>query len=176
MLTTTTLLCGRRKLDLSCPQIMGVLNVTPDSFSDGGKFTSMQAALAHAQAMVGAGAAIIDVGGESTRPGAKAVSEQEELDRVIPIVEMLSSELDVIVSVDTSTAKVMREAARAGAGMINDVRALARESAGRCVRRQRGPSTRCTRASRWCWGGRRTLPWPSHETAPSERAADTPPH
>ena len=129
MLTTTTLLCGRRKLDLSCPQIMGVLNVTPDSFSDGGKFTSMQAALAHAQAMVGAGAAIIDVGGESTRPGAKAVSEQEELDRVIPIVEMLSSELDVIVSVDTSTAKVMREAARAGAGMINDVRALARESA-----------------------------------------------
>lgn len=121
--------CGGRFLDLSHPVVMGVLNVTPDSFSDGGHFFGQQQALAQARAMVLSGAAIVDVGGESTRPGAAAVSEQEELDRVIPVVETLRAELDVVISVDTSTPAVMREAERAGAGLINDVRALQRPGA-----------------------------------------------
>jgi len=108
---------------------MGILNVTPDSFSDGGHFISAAAALQQARVMVEQGAAIIDVGGESTRPGAAPVSEREELDRVIPVIERLHAELDVIVSVDTSTPAVMREAAAAGAGLINDVRALTRPGA-----------------------------------------------
>ncbi|EKF75364.1 dihydropteroate synthase [Alcanivorax hongdengensis A-11-3] len=108
---------------------MGILNVTPDSFSDGGRFNERDAALRHAERMLAEGAAIIDVGGESTRPGAAPVSEQQELDRVVPIVEALSSRLDALVSVDTSTAAVIRESAAAGAGMINDVRALRRPGA-----------------------------------------------
>jgi dihydropteroate synthase len=108
---------------------MGILNVTPDSFSDGGRFSQLDAALKHAEAMVSAGATLIDVGGESTRPGARAVSPLEELERVAPIVERLHRELDVIISVDTSTPAVMRETARLGAGLINDVRSLRRDGA-----------------------------------------------
>ncbi|WP_137820296.1 dihydropteroate synthase [Pseudomonas sp. 2FG] len=121
--------CGSRFLDLSRPQVMGILNVTPDSFSDGGRFSHVDAALKHAATMVAAGAALIDVGGESTRPGARAVSPVEELERVAPVVEAIARELDVIVSVDTSTPAVMREVARLGAGLINDVRALRRDGA-----------------------------------------------
>ncbi|SSB96464.1 Dihydropteroate synthase [Pseudomonas sp. 43mfcvi1.1] len=108
---------------------MGILNVTPDSFSDGGRFSQLDAALRHAEAMVAAGATLIDVGGESTRPGARAVSPTEELERVAPIVERIHRELDVIISVDTSTPAVMRETARLGAGLINDVRSLRRDGA-----------------------------------------------
>lgn len=121
--------CGSRLLDLSRPHVMGILNVTPDSFSDGGLFARRDAALRHAQDMLTAGATIIDVGGESTRPGARSVSALEELERVAPIVEAIAAELDVIISVDTSTPAVMRETARLGAGLINDVRALQREGA-----------------------------------------------
>ena len=121
--------CGSRLLDLSRPQVMGILNVTPDSFSDGGRFTARDAALRHAEGMLKAGATLIDVGGESTRPGARAVSPVEELERVAPIVEAIAAELDVIISVDTSTPAVMRETARLGAGLINDVRSLSRDGA-----------------------------------------------
>jgi dihydropteroate synthase len=124
-----SLVCGDRVLDLSRPQVMGILNVTPDSFSDGGLFVSADKAVAQARKMVEEGATLVDVGGESTRPGAAAVSVQQELDRVIPVIEAIGRELDVIVSVDTSKPEVMREAARAGAGMINDVRALREEGA-----------------------------------------------
>ncbi|KAF0806487.1 dihydropteroate synthase [Alcanivorax xiamenensis] len=123
------LTCGARTLDLSAPVVMGILNVTPDSFSDGGQFTSLDSALRRAEQMLADGAAIIDVGGESTRPGADPVSEQQELDRVVPVVEALTRELDALVSVDTSTAGVIRETARAGAGLINDVRSLRRPGA-----------------------------------------------
>ncbi|PAU66199.1 dihydropteroate synthase [Pseudomonas sp. PIC25] len=125
----TRLPCGNRVLDLSRPQVMGILNVTPDSFSDGGRFDRRDAALRHAEAMVKAGAALVDVGGESTRPGARPVSPVEELERVAPVVEAIAAELDVIISVDTSTPAVMRECARLGAGLINDVRSLRREGA-----------------------------------------------
>ena len=108
---------------------MGILNITPDSFSDGGRFNQRDLALRHAQAMVEAGATLIDVGGESTRPGARIVSPLEELERVAPAVEAISRELDVIISVDTSTPSVMRESARLGAGLINDVRSLRRDGA-----------------------------------------------
>lgn len=121
--------CGRRQLDLSRPQVMGILNVTPDSFSDGGRFNHIDAALRHAEAMVKAGATLVDVGGESTRPGAAPVDEAEELARVIPVVEAIARELDVVISVDTSCPAVMREAALAGAGLLNDVRALQRPGA-----------------------------------------------
>lgn len=124
-----TLQCGARTLDLSAPVVMGVLNVTPDSFSDGGRYVGRDAALMHAGAMIQAGAKIIDIGGESTRPGAAAVSVAEELDRVVVAVEAIAAEYDVVISVDTSTPEVMREAATHGAGMINDVRALARPGA-----------------------------------------------
>ncbi|WP_312932307.1 dihydropteroate synthase [Pseudomonas sp.] len=125
----TRLPCGSRVLDLSRTHVMGILNVTPDSFSDGGRFAQRDQALFHAQAMVEAGATLIDIGGESTRPGARPVSVTEELERVAPVVEAISARLDVIVSVDTSTPAVMRESARVGAGMINDVRALERDGA-----------------------------------------------
>jgi dihydropteroate synthase len=125
----TRLPCGNRVLDLVHPQVMGILNVTPDSFSDGGRFSRRDVALRHAEAMCRAGAALIDVGGESTRPGARAVSATEELERVAPVVEAIAAELDVIISVDTSTPAVMRECARLGAGLINDVRALRRDGA-----------------------------------------------
>ena len=116
--------CAGKGLDLSRPCVMGILNITPDSFSDGGDFLSPDNALLQARRMVEEGADIIDVGGESTRPGAMAVSEQQELDRVIPIISAIAAEFPVPVSVDTSKAAVMREAAAAGAGFINDVMAL----------------------------------------------------
>lgn len=125
----TRLPCGNRVLDLSRTHVMGILNVTPDSFSDGGRFSQRDEALRHAEAMVAAGATLIDVGGESTRPGARPVSVTEELERVAPMVEAIHRHLDVVVSVDTSTPAVMREAARLGAGLINDVRALERDRA-----------------------------------------------
>ncbi|MEN8166805.1 MAG: dihydropteroate synthase [Pseudomonadota bacterium] len=103
---------------------MGILNVTPDSFSDGGRFAAMEAAVAHAHQMQREGAALIDIGGESTRPGARQVGDQEELDRVIPVIEALASELRIPLSIDTSKPQVMREAVAAGAGLINDVMAL----------------------------------------------------
>lgn len=121
--------CGSRTLDLSRPQVMGILNVTPDSFSDGGRYNRIDAALRHAEQMLEAGAAIIDVGGESTRPGAPPVSAEEELQRVAPVVEQLVCRLDALVSVDTSSPALMREAALLGAGMINDVRSLSRDGA-----------------------------------------------
>lgn len=123
------LYCRSRTLDLSRPNIMGILNVTPDSFSDGGLNQAPLVALRSAEIMVKEGAAIIDVGGESTRPGAKSVSLAQELDRVIPVIELISRNMDVVISVDTSSPEVMREAFRAGADMINDVRALTREGA-----------------------------------------------
>jgi dihydropteroate synthase len=130
---------GDRVIDLSVPVVMGIVNVTPDSFSDGGKlrtdtpssrFTvSIDKALAQAESMLAEGATILDIGGESTRPGARPLSEQEELDRVIPVLEAIQDRLDVAVSVDTSTPGVMLAAVAAGAGFVNDVRALQRPGA-----------------------------------------------
>ncbi|QIH06133.1 MULTISPECIES: dihydropteroate synthase [unclassified Pseudomonas] len=127
--SSTRLPCGNRVLDLARAHVMGILNVTPDSFSDGGRFNQLDVALRHAEAMVVAGATLIDIGGESTRPGARVVSPLEELGRVAPVVERIHRELDVIISVDTSTPAVMRETARLGAGLINDVRSLRRDGA-----------------------------------------------
>lgn len=121
--------CAGRRLDLTTPQVMGVLNVTPDSFSDGGQFVTPDAAVAHARRMAEEGAAIIDVGGESTRPGAAPVSVEEELRRVIPVIEAVAAEVPVVISIDTRKAAVMRAAVAAGAGMINDVCALQEEDA-----------------------------------------------
>ena len=122
------------ELDLNLPQVMGVVNVTPDSFSDGGTLyannaLSVAAAVDRAAHMVQEGASIIDVGGESTRPGADAVSVDEELSRVVPVIAALRARFDVAVSIDTSTPQVITAAAQAGAGLINDVRALQREGA-----------------------------------------------
>lgn len=125
----TTLNCGGRPLALDRPRIMGVLNLTPDSFSDGGRWPSRKDALQHALRMAAAGADVIDVGGESTRPGAAAVSLDEELSRTIPMIEMLHDEILLPISIDTSKPEVMRAAAEAGAGLINDVYALRREGA-----------------------------------------------
>lgn len=111
-------------LDLSHPHVMGILNVTPDSFSDGGKHNQLIDAVKHANAMINAGATIVDVGGESTRPGASEVSVDEELSRVIPVVEAVAQRFEVWVSVDTSKPEVIREAAQAGAHIINDIRSL----------------------------------------------------
>ena len=111
-------------MQMQLPQIMGILNVTPDSFSDGGQFNTLTSALAHAQEMIAAGADIIDIGGESTRPGAEEVSVQQQLDRVIPVIEALRQESAIAVSIDTSSPEVMRAAVAAGANIINDVRAL----------------------------------------------------
>lgn len=116
--------CAGKPLDLSVPRVMGVLNVTPDSVSDGGRFARLPLALERAREMVAEGAAIIDVGGESTRPGALPVGVEEELRRVLPVVEALAAELPVPISVDTGTPKVIREAVAVGAGLVNDVRAL----------------------------------------------------
>jgi dihydropteroate synthase len=113
-----------RVLDLGTPAVMGVLNVTPDSFSDGGRHSALTAALERAHEMVEEGAAIVDVGGESTRPGAQPVSEQEEMDRVLPVIESIRRELDCAVSIDTMKPAVMRQACAAGAELINDVMAL----------------------------------------------------
>jgi dihydropteroate synthase len=118
------LACRDLLLDLAEPRVMGVLNVTPDSFSDGGRYVDIAAAVERGVAMVGEGAAIIDVGGESTRPGAAGVDVREELDRVIPVVERLASRVSVPISVDTSKPEVMRAAIAAGARLVNDVKAL----------------------------------------------------
>lgn len=115
---------GAVVLDLQQPKVMGVLNVTPDSFSDGGRYFDTDVAIRHAESMVAEGAAIIDVGGESTRPGAEKISEQEELDRVLPVVEAIAGRIDAAISIDTSTPAVMKAATAAGAGLINDVFAL----------------------------------------------------
>lgn len=118
------LVCGTRTLDLSRPVVMGILNVTPDSFSDGGRFFDPGVALEHALRMRQEGAAIIDVGGESTRPGSEPVPAEEEIRRVVPVIRRLAAETDAIISVDTSKPEVMRAAADAGAHMINDVYGL----------------------------------------------------
>lgn len=125
-----------RSLDLAYPHVMGVLNVTPDSFSDGGELLdesgckiSPRKALTRAEAMVRAGAAIIDVGGESTRPGAEVVTSQEEIDRVLPVIETLHRNLDIIISVDTSNPQLIKLCSDFGVGLINDVRALSRKGA-----------------------------------------------
>ena len=120
---------GQRTLDLSSPRVMGILNVTPDSFSDGGLFNSVDKATAHAEKMVKEGAVFIDIGGESTRPEAKSISVQEEMDRVLPVIEKITGQIDTVVSVDTSSPALMREAANLGVGLINDVRALQTEGA-----------------------------------------------
>lgn len=125
---------GDKPLDLGHPRIMGILNVTPDSFSDGGELfrdrkVDLNALLTRAEAMLGAGAHFLDVGGESTRPGAETVSEAEELDRVLPAIEALTSRFDTIISLDSSSPRAMTEAARLGAGLLNDVRGFQRPGA-----------------------------------------------
>ena len=112
------------ELNLSTPQVMGILNVTPDSFSDGGTHNSLNDAVNHAAKLIAEGASIIDIGGESTRPGASDVSIDEELQRVVPVVEAIRQRLDVWISVDTSKAQVITESANAGASIINDIRSL----------------------------------------------------
>ena len=119
----------RSHLDLTSPRVMGILNVTPDSFSDGGKFSQLDDALYQVERMVAEGADFIDVGGESTRPGAAEVTVEDELQRVVPVIEAITQRFDTVVSIDTSKAQVMKEAVHAGAGLINDVRALREEGA-----------------------------------------------
>lgn len=121
--------CAGRALILDRPRVMGIVNVTPDSFSDGGEYDSIDAAVAHALRLAAEGADILDIGGESTRPGADEVSLEEELRRVIPVIECLAKETALPISIDTSKPGVMRAAVAAGAGMINDVYALRREGA-----------------------------------------------
>src|SRR5688500_9212512 len=116
--------CGSHTVDVSTPRVMGVLNVTPDSFSDGGRFTSTAGAVEHALRMAEAGAHFIGVGGEATRLGAEPTTEEEELRRVIPVVEKIAAQSAVLISIDTSKPRVMREAVSAGASLINDVYAL----------------------------------------------------
>lgn len=127
-LPNRVLTCGRLSLDLSIPRVMGILNVTPDSFSDGGLHNTKDAAVARALQMITEGATVIDVGGESTRPGAAMVDVDEEIRRVIPVVEALAQH-DVIISIDTSAPEVIRAAVAAGAHIWNDVRALTRPQA-----------------------------------------------
>lgn len=115
---------GHKRLSLTTPVVMGILNVTPDSFSDGGQYSSYELACRHADQMIASGAGMIDIGGESTRPGAVEVSLEDELARVIPLVKYVADNHDVWISVDTSKAEVMRQAVAAGAHLINDVRAL----------------------------------------------------
>ncbi|WP_103879116.1 dihydropteroate synthase [Vibrio hangzhouensis] len=119
-----TLRANNKTLSLDTPQVMGIVNVTPDSFSDGGKFTSIDAAISQVESMIQAGVTIIDIGGESTRPGAPDVALEEELKRVIPVIKAIRERFDVWISVDTSKAEVMKQAVEAGADIINDVRAL----------------------------------------------------
>lgn len=116
--------CAGKSLDLSAPRVMGILNVTPDSFSDGGHYLTLDNALAQAGKMIEAGAAILDIGGESTRPGSQIVPVQQEIDRVVPVIEAVSREFDVPISIDTHKPEVMRAAVAAGAGFINDINAL----------------------------------------------------
>jgi dihydropteroate synthase len=128
-LFATVLDCAGRKLMLDRPRVVGIVNVTPDSFSDGGKLADTDAAVAHALKLAGEGADMLDIGGESTRPGAADVSLDEELARVVPLIERLVARTDLPISIDTSKPEVMRAAVAAGAGMINDVYALRREGA-----------------------------------------------
>lgn len=121
--------CGGRILKLDRTRVMGIVNVTPDSFSDGGEHDTTAAAIAHGLKLAGEGADVLDIGGESTRPGADEVSIDEELRRVIPVIEALATQVEVPISIDTSKPEVMRAAVQAGAGMINDVYALRREGA-----------------------------------------------
>lgn len=123
------LIARERTLSLGVPRVMGIINVTPDSFSDGGKFQRLADAIDHAAAMLAAGAALIDIGGESTRPRAQAVSDEEEAARVVPVVAALAERFDTFISVDTSKALVMHESAAAGAHLINDIRALSEPGA-----------------------------------------------
>jgi dihydropteroate synthase len=127
--TAPSLDCKGRRLPLDRPRLMGVVNVTPDSFSDGGRYSGVAAAVAHALALIEEGADIIDVGGESTRPGADPVPVDEELRRVIPVIEALAAQTTVPIAIDTSKPEVMTAAVAAGAGLINDVYALRREGA-----------------------------------------------
>ena len=113
-----------KALDLTTPQVMGIVNITPDSFSDGGKYHQLESALRHVESMIEAGTAIIDIGGESTRPGAADVNVEKELTRVIPVIAAIRQRFDCWISIDTSKALVMTEAVNAGADLINDVRAL----------------------------------------------------
>lgn len=122
--SSPTLDCAGRQLDLSRPQVMGILNLTPDSFSDGGRYSTLKAAVDRAFCMVEEGANLIDVGGESTRPGADDVNESDEISRVVEVIRVLSREIDVPISIDTRKPTVMRAAVDAGAGLINDIRAL----------------------------------------------------
>ena len=126
---TPQLDCAGRLLKLDRPRVMGIVNVTPDSFSDGGQHDTVEAAVAHGLRLAREGADVLDVGGESTRPGAEAVSLADELARVVPVIERLARETSLPISVDTSKPEVMRAAVAAGAGMINDVYALRREGA-----------------------------------------------
>ncbi|HBN52717.1 MAG TPA: dihydropteroate synthase, partial [Stenotrophomonas sp.] len=125
--------CAGRPLRLDRPRVMGIVNVTPDSFSDGGQHFDTDAAVAHALALVEQGADLLDIGGESTRPGAGQVSAQEEIDRVVPVIEALVARVPVPVSVDTFKPEVMRAALAAGAGMVNDVQALRQPGAQEAV-------------------------------------------
>ncbi len=128
-MSTAAIDCNGKILNLSRPLVMGILNVTPDSFTDGGDFILPVNALVRARSMVEEGVDIIDVGGESTRPGSQSVSVEEELERVIPVIQGIAAEFPVPISIDSSKAEVMREAVAAGAGMINDVMALQAEGA-----------------------------------------------
>lgn len=127
--STNVFICGKYQLKLNRPHVMGIVNVTPDSFSDGGKYTSTQAAVSHALTLIAEGADILDIGGESTRPGAAPVPLDEELSRVIPVIEALKGVSTVPLSIDTYKPEVMRQAIAAGADMVNDVRALQEPSA-----------------------------------------------
>lgn len=127
--TTPQLNCAGRLIKLDRPQVMGIVNVTPDSFSDGGAHATVEAAVAHALQLAEQGADLLDIGGESTRPGAEEVSTEEELRRVVPVIEQLAKRTSLPISIDTSKPEVMRAAVAAGAGMINDVYALRREGA-----------------------------------------------
>ena len=127
--TTPQLDCAGRILKFDRPRVLGIVNVTPDSFSDGGRYLDAEAAIAHGLRLVEEGADALDIGGESTRPGAENVTVDEELRRVIPVIEGLASRVGVPISVDTSKPQVMRAAVAAGAGIINDVRALQQEGA-----------------------------------------------
>lgn len=129
MTQSKQLICGKFTLDLTTPRVMGIVNVTPDSFSDGGKYITIERAVSHALALVDEGADILDIGGESTRQGAKPVSLQEELDRVLPVIEALAKVTRVPLSIDTYKPEVMRAAITAGADIVNDVRALQEEGA-----------------------------------------------
>lgn len=128
-MVTNLLHCGRFQLDLTYPRVMGIVNVTPDSFSDGGQYAATDLAVAHAQQLIAEGADILDIGGESTRPGAEPVSLQEELRRVIPVIEALSKISTVPLSIDTYKPQVMQAAIHAGVDIVNDIRALQEEHA-----------------------------------------------